>query len=105
MQAAQDRLQGHLRRLPTGRRRQTPRGAVEKICLEVLTNAMPDLGIARRVNDEIVRSCLVDEWFERVRPILTMEARRQRPSFDRAVISLTAHEFIGANSGVVWIIR
>jgi len=66
---------------------------------------MPDLGTTRKVNDETVRSCLLDEWFEPVRFRLVMEPRRQREAFDRAVNYLSANEFIGVYERLVWLIH
>jgi len=89
----------------TRRRPKIPRGSNNKICLEVLRNVMPDLGTTRKVNDETVRSCLLDEWFEPVRFRLVMEPRRQREAFDRAVNYLSANEFIGVYERLVWLIH
>jgi len=87
----------------TAKRPKSPRSANAKICFEALTNAMPELGTARRINDQTVKSCLIEEWYAQVRPVLTMDARHKRQAFDRSVNSLSANRFIGVNNEVVWI--
>jgi hypothetical protein len=52
---------------------------------------------------KVVTSCLIDEWYEKVKPVLTMDARHKRQAFDRAINSLNANRFIGVHNEVVWI--
>ena len=94
-----ERREGGTRR----KRPKTPRTANAKICWEALTNAMPNFGTRRKVNDQTVTSCLKEEWYAQVRPVLTMDARHKRQAFDRAVNSLSANRFIGVHNEVVWI--
>jgi hypothetical protein len=94
-----ERREGGTRR----KRPNTPRTANAKICWEALTNAMPNFSTRRKVNDQTVISCLKEEWYAQVRPVLTMDARHKRQAFDRAVNSLSANRFIGVHNEIVWI--
>ncbi len=94
-----ERREGGTRR----KRPKTPRTANAKICWEALTNAMPNFSTRRKVNDQTVISCLKEEWYAQVRPVLTMDARHKRQAFDRAVNSLSANRFIGVHNEIVWI--
>jgi hypothetical protein len=65
---------------------------------------MPDLGTQRRVDDQTVKSCLLDEWYVQVARRLVMEPKRKREAFNRSINYLSANEFIGINEQLVWLI-